>query len=541
MNNNYKRILLFLPIILAVVLAGGIFIGKQMAPVGLVDLSAKRGLDVFSKLNQVMRYIEEDYVDTVNLEKISESAIKELLQSLDPHSYYIPVEDYNAVNDPLEGNFDGIGVEFRITDDTIMIVNPLGGGPSEKLGIMAGDRIIKVDTTVVAGVGVDNQMVMKLLKGPKGTKVNVGVLRPGNKNVIDFTITRDEIPLYSVESTYLLDNVTGYIKISRFAKNTHEEFLEAVSNLQENGMENIIVDLRNNGGGFLTSATRLADEFLPTNKMIVYTEGKSRPKQEFYATSNGELEETPVVILINEGSASASEILAGAIQDNDRGFVIGRRSFGKGLVQEGIQWPDGSAIRLTVARYYTPTGRSIQKSYEEGLDAYNNEAYERFNTGEMQSEDSVHFEDSLKYVTPGGKIVYGGGGIMPDVFIPVDTNGFSDYFGKLNYRGIFFQFSFEYVDKNRKELLGRYTSAESFINRFNIDKRMISEFEKYAEEKGVEKDTAGLELSLTLIKNRIKATVGRNLFGEEVFYPVINELDTTIKEALSIINKKSLN
>ena len=541
MNNNYKRILLFLPIILAVVLAGGIFIGKQMAPVGLVDLSAKRGLDVFSKLNQVMRYIEEDYVDTVNLEKISESAIKELLQSLDPHSYYIPVEDYNAVNDPLEGNFDGIGVEFRITDDTIMIVNPLGGGPSEKLGIMAGDRIIKVDTTVVAGVGVDNQMVMKLLKGPKGTKVNVGVLRPGNKNVIDFTITRDEIPLYSVESAYLLDNVTGYIKISRFAKNTHEEFLEAVSNLQENGMENIIVDLRNNGGGFLTSATRLADEFLPTNKMIVYTEGKSRPKQEFYATSNGELEETPVVILINEGSASASEILAGAIQDNDRGFVIGRRSFGKGLVQEGIQWPDGSAIRLTVARYYTPTGRSIQKSYEEGLDAYNNEAYERFNTGEMQSEDSVHFEDSLKYVTPGGKIVYGGGGIMPDVFIPVDTNGFSDYFGKLNYRGIFFQFSFEYVDKNRKELLGRYTSAESFINRFNIDKRMISEFEKYAEEKGVEKDTAGLELSLTLIKNRIKATVGRNLFGEEVFYPVINELDTTIKEALSIINKKSLN
>ena len=541
MNNNYKRILLFLPIILAVVLAGGIFIGKQMAPVGLVDLSAKRGLDVFSKLNQVMRYIEEDYVDTVNLEKISESAIKELLQSLDPHSYYIPVEEYNAVNDPLEGNFDGIGVEFRITDDTIMIVNPLGGGPSEKLGIMAGDRIIKVDTTVVAGVGVDNQMVMKLLKGPKGTKVNVGVLRPGNKNVIDFTITRDEIPLYSVESAYLLDNVTGYIKISRFAKNTHEEFLEAVSNLQENGMENIIVDLRNNGGGFLTSATRLADEFLPTNKMIVYTEGKSRPKQEFYATSNGELEETPVVILINEGSASASEILAGAIQDNDRGFVIGRRSFGKGLVQEGIQWPDGSAIRLTVARYYTPTGRSIQKSYEEGLDAYNNEAYERFNTGEMQSEDSVHFEDSLKYVTPGGKIVYGGGGIMPDVFIPVDTNGFSDYFGKLNYRGIFFQFSFEYVDKNRKELLGRYTSAESFINRFNIDKRMISEFEKYAEEKGVEKDTAGLELSLTLIKNRIKATVGRNLFGEEVFYPVINELDTTIKEALSIINKKSLN
>lgn len=541
MNNNYKRILLFLPIFLAVVLAGGIFIGKQMAPFGLVDLSAKRGLDVFSKLNQVMRYIEEDYVDTVNLEKISESAIEELLQSLDPHSYYIPVEDYNAVNDPLEGNFDGIGVEFRITDDTIMIVNPLGGGPSEKLGIMAGDRIIKVDTTVVAGVGVDNQMVMKLLKGPKGTKVNVGVLRPGNKNVIDFTITRDEIPLYSVESAYLLDNVTGYIKISRFAKNTHEEFLEAVSNLQENGMENIIVDLRNNGGGFLTSATRLADEFLPTNKMIVYTEGKSRPKQEFYATSNGELEETPVVILINEGSASASEILAGAIQDNDRGFVIGRRSFGKGLVQEGIQWPDGSAIRLTVARYYTPTGRSIQKSYEEGLDAYNNEAYERFNTGEMQSEDSVHFEDSLKYVTPGGKIVYGGGGIMPDVFIPVDTNGFSDYFGKLNYRGIFFQFSFEFVDKNRKELLGRYTSAESFINRFNIDKKMISEFEKYAEEKGVEKDTAGLELSLTLIKNRIKATVGRNLFGEEVFYPVINELDTTIKEALSIINKKSLN
>lgn len=541
MNNNYKRILLFLPIILAVVLAGGIFIGKQMVSGGSINLSSHEGIDMSSKLNQVMRYIDQDYVDTVDLEELSESAISELLQSLDPHSYYIPVEEYNSLNDPLEGNFDGIGVEFRITDDTIMIVNPLGGGPSEKLGIMAGDRIVKVDTTAVAGVGVDNQMVMKLLKGPKGTKVNVAIYRPGQKNIIDFTITRDEIPLHSVESAYLLDQQTGYIKITRFAKNTHDEFLDAVDKLRENGMKNIIVDLRNNGGGFLTSATQLADEFLSKNQMIVYTEGKSRPKQEFYATSKGKLEDTPVVILINEGSASASEILAGAIQDNDRGTVVGRRSFGKGLVQEGIQWPDGSAIRLTVARYYTPTGRSIQKSYEDGLEAYNSEAYERFSTGEMQSKDSIQFEDSLKYVTPGGKVVYGGGGIMPDVFVPVDTVGVSDYFGQLNYRGIFFQFGFEYVDRHRKELTDRYTSPEKFINQFNIQQELLKEFVAFAEEKGIEEDQEGLALSLDLVKNRIKATVGRNVYGEEVFYPVINELDTTIQEALGILNKKSLN
>ena len=541
MNNNYKRILLFLPIILAIVLAGGIFIGKQMISVGGVGSSHQTGFDMTSKLNQVMRYIDEDYVDTVDLEKLSESAISELLQSLDPHSYYIPVEDYNSLNDPLEGNFDGIGVEFRITDDTIMIVNPLGGGPSEKLGIMAGDRIVKVDTTAVAGIGVDNQMVMKLLKGPKGTKVNIGIFRPGQKDILDFTITRDEIPLHSVESAYLLDQQTGYIKITRFAKNTHEEFLDAVDKLSENGMKNIIIDLRNNGGGFLTSATNLADEFLSKNKMIVYTEGKSRPKQEFYATAKGKFENTPVVILINEGSASASEILAGAIQDNDRGTVVGRRSFGKGLVQEGIQWPDGSAIRLTVARYYTPTGRSIQKSYEDGLDAYNNEAYDRFSSGELQSKDSIHFEDSLKYITPGGKIVYGGGGIMPDVFVPVDTIGISDYFGRLNYRGIFFQFGFEYVDGHRKELTDKYTSPEQFINQFNIQQALLEEFVKFAAEKGIEEDSEGLALSLELIKNRLKATVGRNVYGEEVFYPVINELDTTIKEALTIINKKSLN
>ncbi len=539
MNNNYKRIILFLPILLAIVLAGGIFIGKQMVGAVAVNSSAHASGDMSSKLNQVMRYIDQDYVDTVDLEELSTSAITELLQSLDPHSYYIPVEKYDAVNDPLEGNFDGIGVEFRITDDTIMIVNPLGGGPSEKLGIMAGDRIVKVDTTAVAGVGVNNQMVMKLLKGPKGTKVNVAILRPGQKDLLDFTITRDKIPLHSVESAYLLDEQTGYIKITRFAKNTHEEFLAAAKKLRENGMKNIIVDLRNNGGGFLTSATQLADEFLGKNKMIVYTEGKSRPKQEFYATSRGNLEETPVVILVNEGSASASEILAGAIQDNDRGYVVGRRSFGKGLVQEGIQWPDGSAIRLTVARYFTPTGRSIQKSYEDGLEAYNNEAYERFSTGEMQSEDSIHFEDSLKFVTPGGKVVYGGGGIMPDVFVPVDTADVSDYFGRLNYRGIFFQFGFEYVDQHRSALTDKYGSPEDFINQFAVDSQLMEEFVAFAVDKGIEEDEEGLLLSLSLIKNRIKATVGRNVYGEEVFYPVVNEMDNTIKAALEVLNKKA--
>lgn len=532
MDNKYKRIVLFLPLILALVLVGGIFMGKKMAAGSHMGLPFQQDISTSNKLEQVMSYIENDYVDTINQDELLESTISELLQSLDPHSYYIPVEDFKAMNDPLEGNFDGIGVEFRITDDTIMIVNPIGGGPSEKLGIMAGDRIVRVDTELVAGVGVDNQRVMKLLKGPKGTKVNVSIHRPGTVKLIDFTITRDEIPLHSVESAYMLNEEVGYIKITRFAKNTHEEFLEAANQLKQKGMKSIVVDLRNNGGGFLTSATQLADEFLSKGKMIVYTKGKARAKEEFYATSRGSLEAINVAVLVNENSASASEILAGAIQDNDRGLVVGRRSFGKGLVQEGIQWPDGSGIRLTVARYYTPTGRSIQKSYDKGVDAYNSEAYERFKSGELQSKDSIHFVDSLRYTTPGGKVVYGGGGIMPDLFVPIDTVGASEYFGQLNYRGMFYQFGFEYTDKHRKEILNQYSNGDIFLKKFSISSQLMNEFIAYAAEKGIDKDEPGLKESADLIKNRLKATIGRNLFGDEVFYPVVNTTDITITKAI---------
>jgi carboxyl-terminal processing protease len=535
MDNKYKRIVLFLPLLLALVLVGGIFMGKQMASGTKMAIPFQHDLSTSNKLDQVMSYIENDYVDTIDRDELLESTISELLQSLDPHSYYIPVEDYKAMNDPLEGNFDGIGVEFRITDDTIMIVNPIGGGPSEKLGIMAGDRIVKVDTSLVAGVGVDNQRVMKLLKGPKGTKVNVSIHRPGTIKLIDFTITRDEIPLHSVESAYMLNNEVGYIKVTRFAKNTHEEFLDAANQLKKKGMKSVVIDLRNNGGGFLTSATEMADEFLPKGKMIVYTKGKARSKEEFYATSRGSLEDIKVAVLINESSASASEILAGAIQDNDRGLVVGRRSFGKGLVQEGIQWPDGSGIRLTVARYYTPTGRSIQKSYEKGVDAYNSEAYERFQSGELQSEDSIHFVDSLKYTTPGGKIVYGGGGIMPDLFVPIDTVGASEYFGQLNYRGLFYQFGFDYTDKHRKEIVTQYSNGDNFLKKFSISSQLMNEFVGYATEKGIEKDEAGLAESTDLIKNRLKATIGRNLFGDEVFYPIVNATDITISKAVDAL------
>ena len=530
-----KKIFIFLPILLALTLVAGIFLGKKLTVNQTSHLPFDLQLKGNSKLNQVISYIESDYVDTITDEKLIEKTITEMLQTLDPHSYYIPPQDYHALNDPLEGNFEGIGVEFRITNDTIMIVNPLGGGPSEKLGIMAGDRIIKVDSKLVAGIGVENQDVMKLLKGKKGTKVNVSIYRPGQSKLIDFTITRDEIPLHSVETAYMLTDKIGYIRISRFAKNTYEEFLEATADLKSKGMEKIVVDLRNNGGGFLTSATAIADEFLSKGELIVYTKGKSRPKEDFLATARGSLEKNEVVILINEGSASASEILAGALQDNDKGIIIGRRSFGKGLVQEGIQWPDGSAMRLTVARYYTPTGRSIQKPYDKGLDAYNEEAYDRYTNGEMQTADSVHFADSLKYKTPKGKIVYGGGGIMPDIFVPIDTVGTSDYFGILNYRGLFYQYSFEYVDQHRQELNSKYQTADSFLKNFSVSEAILSDFVKFAEQKEVKKDAKGLSQSKELIKNRLKAIIGRNLYGDNVFYPIVNKTDNTIGKAIEVL------
>jgi len=525
-----NRLLVLMPIFVAGAMAIGVYLGKNMGGQSQAALFSKKEFTQNDKLQQIISYINSDYVDTVRSQEIVEETISEILQNLDPHSYYIPKQDYAAMNDPLEGEFDGIGIEFRIQEDTITVVQALAGGPSEELGIMAGDRIIAVDGENVTGKTINNNKVVKLLKGPKGTTVNVAIKRKGTKDAIDFAIRRDKIPVYSVEAEYMINESTGYVKVLRFAKDTHAEFMKAMRSLKKQGMTNLILDLRNNTGGYMNSAIEICDEFLPKGDLIVYTEGKARSKRKFFATSKGELEDVKVAVLINEGSASASEIVAGALQDNDLGTIIGRRSFGKGLVQEGMNWPDGSGVRLTVARYYTPTGRSIQKSYEEGIEEYNNEAYERYNNGELLNSDSIDFPDSLKYKTKGGRVVYGGGGIMPDIFVPIDTVGSSYYLGSLNYQGIFFQFGFQYVDKNRKSLIKVY-EADNFAKKFEVSSDLLQEFYNFAEEKGVEYDEKGASTSETIIRQRLKASIARNLFREKVFYQVVNEDDVVVKRA----------
>lgn len=537
---NKKTLFIILPIIMSIFMIVGVYLGRELGrQQGRALLFQHNQFNENDKLYQVLSFIKSDYVDTVKESLILEETIQELLQNLDPHSYYIPGSQFNAMNDPLEGNFEGIGVEFRIVEDTVVIIQPLGGGPSEKVGILAGDRIVAVDGESITGPDFGNQEVIKRLKGPKDTKVKVSIVRKTEKKPLDFTIVRDKIPFNSIETAYMLDENTAYIKIARFAKTTYEEFLSASSLLRSEGMEDMILDLRNNTGGLMKASIDLADEFLPKGSLIVYTEGKSRQRTDYYATSRGTLEDIELAIIINEGSASASEILAGAIQDNDRGLIVGRRSFGKGLVQESVQWPDGSAIRLTVARYYTPSGRSIQKSYEEGLDKYNEESYQRYVNGELFSKDSIDFPDSLKYYTTKGKVVYGGGGITPDLFIGLDTSNVTNMFRRLNYQGIFYQFGFDYVDKNRDNLSQKF-SEDSFSEGFVVNDNLLKEFYAYAEGMGFEKVREGLEgESLALSKNRIKSSIARNFAGDNAYYKILNTEDQMIEKTLNRLNTKN--
>ena len=528
-----------MPVVVAIALASGVYMGKKMNMNGEQFMFSKAEFSQDDKLQQIISYIKSDYVDSVRSQEIVEETITEILQNLDPHSYYIPKKDYNQMNDPLEGNFDGIGIEFRIQNDTVTVVQALAGGPSEKLGIMAGDRIVKVGKEDITGEKINNQRVIKYLKGPKGTEVNISIKRKGAKKLLEFAIERDKIPVYSVEAEYMMTEKVGYVKVLRFARTTYQEFMDAINDLKSQGMEKLVLDLRNNTGGYMQSAINICDEFLPSGQLIVYTQGKAREKREYFASSKGKLENIEVAVLINEGSASASEIVAGALQDNDIGHIIGRRSFGKGLVQEGMQWPDGSAVRLTVARYYTPTGRSIQKSYENGLENYNKEAYDRYNNGELLNSDSIAFPDSLKFITKGGKVVYGGGGIMPDVFVPIDTTGTSYYFGSLNYQGIFYQFGFQFVDKNRATLTKKYTEA-NFNSEFKITDEILQQVYDFATKKGIEFDEKGAKTAELTIKNRLKATIGRNLFGNKVFYQVINKDDVVVAKAIEALTPVNL-
>jgi carboxyl-terminal processing protease len=456
-----------------------------------------------------------------------------MLLSLDPHSVYIPAREFADANDPLMGNFEGIGVQFKIERDTVMVVNTIPGGPSEKAGILAGDRIIKADGINMAGIKIENEKVMKLLKGPKGTKVKVSIFRKGLKKLIEITITRDVIPTWSIDISYPVTHDIGYIKLSKFSATTDDELHDAMTELRNKGVKKLILDLRGNSGGYLQEAIAVADEFLPAGKLIVYTQGLHRPKQVAKATSEGVWDDLPVEILIDEGSASASEIVAGAIQDNDRGTIIGRRSFGKGLVQEQIGLSDGSALRLTVARYYTPTGRCIQKPYTKGADEYYMEYYHRMQDGELESADSIKLNDSLKYKTPGGKTVYGGGGIMPDIFIPIEHNAGLKFYNESVNKGILYQFAFDYTDKNRAALKA-FKDAEQFDRNFLITGNIYNEFVAYADKNGIKYPPAEIASSQQHISELMKSYIARNLFDAKGFYPIFLRTDKTFLKAVEV-------
>ncbi|UTW66295.1 S41 family peptidase [bacterium SCSIO 12643] len=496
--------------------------------------------DQIKKLETFMRYVQLAYVDTVDTEKLTEDAIKAVLKDLDPHSVYISKKDLQRMNEPLEGNFEGVGIQFNILHDTITVVSPIAGGPSEKLGIRAGDKIIEIDDKVVAGVGFTNKDVADHLRGKKGTKVTVGIARKGESELLDFEITRDKIPIYSMDAAYLATPKTGYIKLNRFAAQSMTEVGTAIDSLQKLGMENLILDLRGNSGGYLRTAIQLADNFLEAGKLVVYTKGKAFPREDYNSTTLGNFEKGKLVVLIDEGSASASEIVTGAVQDWDRGLVIGRKSFGKGLVQKPFQLTDGSAIRLTISRYYTPSGRSIQRDYSEGKEDYYNEINKRYEHGELMNSDSIEFPDSLKFETLQLKrTVYGGGGIMPDIFIPLDTTETSEYFSALVRKGILYTYDLDYLDEHRAELLAKYPTFEDFDKGFELSDEMLEEIIAYAEEKGVKRNDEQIAHSKNLIKLNFKALMASNLWTSTEFYRVINTNDNAFNKALRVMSDKT--
>jgi len=530
-NNSGKSILL--PIMLAVALVAGIMIGfylpgKYKAP---RQSAFRPGND---KLNSILNIIEADYVDTVNRSELIEAAIPAILKKLDPHSVYIPAKDLIRANEPLQGNFDGIGISFNMMTDTILVISTIPGGPSEKVGLMAGDKIIYVNDSLVAGRQLSDEKVMGMLKGPRGTVVRIKLLRKGYKDLIPFEITRDKIPIASVDVSYMINDRTGYIKINNFAMTTYDEFMKSLNELKSNGMRSLILDLRENSGGVMEAAIKIANQFLREGQMIVYTVGRAQPRNEAVATGKGEFEDGDLVLLIDEFSASASEILAGAIQDNDRGTIIGRRSFGKGLVQEPIPFADGSGMRLTIARYYTPTGRSIQKPYNNGFDEYIADLNQRVERGELEVSDSIHFADSLKFTTPGGKTVYGGGGIMPDIFIPVDTTGRSPYF--IASRPLIYRFALQYTENNR-EKLKQYANVND-LKKYLDNQGLLDKFIAFAEKNGVKRDARGIKVSGGIIDIQLKAYIARNMLDNKGFYPIWKDLDTTLKYAVDYLNKK---
>jgi len=479
------------------------------------------------------------YVDKVDENKLVEEAIVKMLSTLDPHSIYSDPQEVKSLNEPLQGNFDGIGVQFNMVDDTLLVIQPVAGGPSQKVGIQAGDRIVMVNDTSIAGVKMKTEAIMGRLRGPKGTKVYLKILRRGEKELLDFTVTRDRIPISSIDAAYMIDNQTGYVSISRFAATTHEEFLKDLLDLKAKGMNNLIIDLEDNGGGYLNAAVDMANEFLEKGNEIVHTQGRTQPRSDMHADGRGNFRTGKLIVLINEFSASASEILTGAIQDWDRGVVVGRRSFGKGLVQRPIDLPDGSMIRLTVARYYTPSGRCIQKPYE-NIEKYNEDLIDRYNRGEMTNADNIHFPDSLKrYTLRLHRVVYGGGGIMPDYFVPIDTSTYSNYYRKIVNKGLIFNYTIKYTESHKASILSTYKTFDNFEKSFNISDEDVKAIENEATKAGIQYDEKQMNTSMPLLRTQFKALVARDIWGMNEYYKVINTQNENVKKALQILSDGS--
>ena len=522
-----------LPIIIFSTLAAGILIGATMAN---PSSSKDTVLEGITRIKEILLQVDQNYVEEVNTEKLVDSAIKGIIKELDPHTSYIPAEDLEMVSADLKGNFEGIGIEFNIFNDTLYVVAPLSGGPSETAGLQSGDKIISVDGKNIAGIGLTNRQVHENLRGEKGSEVTLEIKRSGSKETIEYKISRDKIPQYSVDVSYMVDDEIGYIKVSRFSATTYNDFMEALNKLQEQGLQKLILDLQDNPGGYMDKAISMADEFLKDNAMIVYTKGKEkRYNSEARAIKEGKFEDSPLIVLINEGSASASEIVSGAIQDNDRGLIVGRRSFGKGLVQMPVSLKDGGELRLTISRYYTPSGRSIQKPFGENPEQYKKEMAYRYEHGEYFVADSIEFDDSLKYTTSNGRIVYGGGGIMPDYFVPLDTTQSSTYLNKLFLSNTLRQYTFSYYEKNKKLL--ENMGLEGFIDNFQVTDKMLDQLKSMAEQNDVPLDPTGFDKSEGLIKLYCKAYIARNIWNNDGFYPIFNQQNEIFKEALELFDR----
>jgi len=492
------------------------------------------------KLSKLLNLINNYYVDTVNENKLVEDAIRQLLRELDPHSVYITKDEVKEMNEPLMGDYEGVGIYFNILEDTIIVISPISGGPSEKVGIMAGDRIVRISGENVAGIGITTNMVRKRLLGPKGTVVEVDVLRRNTPELLHFTITRDKIPIYSLDASYMVDDHTGYIKINRFSVKTLDEFHQALDKLPLDNMTGLILDLRDNGGGILASATGLVDEFMPKGRLIVYMQGEHLKRQDFFTSSDGRLQNVKLVILVNEGSASASEIFTGAVQDWDRGLVVGRRTFGKGLVQKPFYLPDYSMVRLTIARYYTPSGRLIQKSYKNGYEDYMKELSDRYRHGELLSADSIHLPDSLRYYTlKDHRPVYGGGGIMPDIFVPADTTGNTVYLRKMVGQGVVTSFVLGWEDAHRKEILRKYPTADDYVNNFRLPEEVIPELRKAGEEKKIKADEEVFRQSEPKLRLLVRALIARNIWNSTAYFRIVNEESPDFLKAVDLINDDS--